>query len=701
MSNTTWSLATESSEVKQLRSFRPASQFFVVMFGLLLPLAALVIEAAGHLCADVWFDPIPTPGHMLLVATVPLVSLLYLLGRPNRFFDLLAGAATMVAFLYSLPFLPLVPLAICAIPFAGVGFLPLAPILSLATMAIVVRRAARPKAYALGMLGAGLALVALWVPAALTASWMDQGSIAFLRHLGDRPTMLRACHEERPSNPVARIMRPTPAIGVERSRRLYFQVTGKRAELEPLPARTRTFDTSEEVQSSIRQTVSRLDGSIDPDAALAYTEWTIELENTAGWNQEGTMEVALPTSAVVSRATLWVAGEEREAAYAKVGQARQAYEAVVQTNRDPLLVTTAGPGRIEARCFPIPPHGKMRFKLGITSPLTLASERQAVLETPRIVHSNFQALSTADAYFESRTLLSAPGLDPGRILRGPVNLPTRISAQRNRQVTEVWAPLGQQFVQARLATTAPPERIALVLDSSAGMARHWPQVGQVVQALKPDRIFYPSDRGAEETTSIREISPEGGKDNLPPLMRALEHYQTVVWLHADQPYAGDSLTGLQQMLERSPRDLIDVSLDGGLDAVLAELQLPGLRTLARTGDDLAADLKRLRQPQLEYRLERVSKQPEGQETSSHLARLWAWQEYGRLWPRPEATRLALEHRLITPSTGAVVLETKEQYRNAGLEPVDESTVPTVPEPGTMALLGAAAAAALARRRKAA
>ena len=70
-----------------------------------------------------------------------------------------------------------------------------------------------------------------------------------------------------------------------------------------------------------------------------------------------------------------------------------------------LLVTTAGPGRIEARCFPIPPHGKMKFKLGITSPLTLVSERQAVLETPRIVHSNFQALSTADAYFESRTLL--------------------------------------------------------------------------------------------------------------------------------------------------------------------------------------------------------------------------------------------------------------------------------------------------------
>ncbi len=700
MSNTTWNLATGSGEVKRLRSLRPASQFFVVMFGLLLPLAALIIEAAGHPCADIWFDPIPTPGHIALLATVPLVSLLYLLGRPNRFFDLLAGAATMVAFAYSIPFLPLVPLAVCAIPFAGIGFLPLSPLLSLATMAIVLRRAARPKAYALGMLGAGLALVLLWAPAALTAYWMDQGSIAFLRHLGDRPTMLRACHEEREFKPIAWLTRPLPSIGMERSRRLYFQVTGRRAELEPIPFRRSTFDTSEQEPHNIRQTSSRLDGSIDPDAALAYTEWTIELENTVGWNQEGTMEVALPAGAVVSRATLWVAGEEREAAYATVGQARQAYEAVLQTNRDPLLVTTAGPGRIEARCFPIPPNGKMKFKLGITSPLTLVSERQAVLETPRIVHSNFQALSTADSYFESRTLLSAPGLDSGRVLRGPINLPTRIAAQRNRLVSQVWAPLGKGFVQASLSTTPPPERIALVLDSSAGMARHWPQVKKAVQALQPDLICYPSDRGAEETRSLSGISPEGGKDNLPPLMRALEHYQTVVWMHADQPYAGDSLTGLQQMLERSPRDLIDVSLDGGLDAVLAELQLPGLRTLPRTGDDLAADLTRLRQPRLEYRLKRVSKQPAGQETSSHLARLWAWQEYARLWPRPEATRLALEQRLITPSTGAVVLETKQQYENAGLEPVDESTVPTVPEPGTMALLGAAAAAALARRRRA-
>ena len=46
----------------------------VMLCGITLPLVALVWEALGHPCADMWFDPIPTGGHMLLIATVPLVS---------------------------------------------------------------------------------------------------------------------------------------------------------------------------------------------------------------------------------------------------------------------------------------------------------------------------------------------------------------------------------------------------------------------------------------------------------------------------------------------------------------------------------------------------------------------------------------------------------------------------------------------------
>jgi hypothetical protein len=57
---------------------------------------------------------------------------------------------------------------------------------------------------------------------------------------------------------------------------------------------------------------------------------------------------------------------------------------------------------------------------------------------------------------------------------------------------------------------------------------------------------------------------------------------------------------------------------------------------------------------------------------------------------------------VTPVSGAVVLETKAQYAEAGLAPTDGSegpNVPTVPEPGTWALILSLALALLIARRR--
>ena len=48
--------------------------------------------------------------------------------------------------------------------------------------------------------------------------------------------------------------------------------------------------------------------------------------------------------------------------------------------------------------------------------------------------------------------------------------------------------------------------------------------------------------------------------------------------------------------------------------------------------------------------------------------------------------LAARYQLVTPVTGAVVLETEQQYRENGLKPVDAGTVPTIPEPEMVVLL---------------
>jgi len=57
-----------------------------------------------------------------------------------------------------------------------------------------------------------------------------------------------------------------------------------------------------------------------------------------------------------------------------------------------------------------------------------------------------------------------------------------------------------------------------------------------------------------------------------------------------------------------------------------------------------------------------------------------------------AMALAAQHRLVTPVSGAVVLETDAEYTRAGLTPPDAAAVPTIPEPSTWVLLIVAALA---------
>lgn len=55
-----------------------------------------------------------------------------------------------------------------------------------------------------------------------------------------------------------------------------------------------------------------------------------------------------------------------------------------------------------------------------------------------------------------------------------------------------------------------------------------------------------------------------------------------------------------------------------------------------------------------------------------------------------ATVIAAAYGIVTPLSGAVVLETAQQYQQAGLAPADplnQDSVPTIPEPETYAMVG--------------
>jgi hypothetical protein len=84
--------------------------------------------------------------------------------------------------------------------------------------------------------------------------------------------------------------------------------------------------------------------------------------------------------------------------------------------------------------------------------------------------------------------------------------------------------------------------------------------------------------------------------------------------------------------------------------------------------------------------------------SDHIARLWANERVLELMrsrgDRAEAVALATRYRLVTPVSGAVVLETQQQYDAARLTPVNQATVPTLPEPHEWVLIIIACAALL-------
>jgi hypothetical protein len=95
----------------------------------------------------------------------------------------------------------------------------------------------------------------------------------------------------------------------------------------------------------------------------------------------------------------------------------------------------------------------------------------------------------------------------------------------------------------------------------------------------------------------------------------------------------------------------------------------------------------------------------GKRVWDQLARSWAAGVVDAPSSQPAGTdlsALAASYQLVTPVSGAVVLETQQQYKDHGLTPVDPSAapaIPAVPEPSTSLLVVLTTAAALFRRNR--
>lgn len=92
--------------------------------------------------------------------------------------------------------------------------------------------------------------------------------------------------------------------------------------------------------------------------------------NPNDWTVEGDYIFPLPLDAAVSNFTLWVDGQPVQGQVLDAAQARQKYEEIVSSQRDPALLEYAGRGAVEAHVFPIPPQGERRIDLEYSQALT-------------------------------------------------------------------------------------------------------------------------------------------------------------------------------------------------------------------------------------------------------------------------------------------------------------------------------------------
>ena len=758
----------------------------IILFGVALPALTLTIELLTRMCSSTLFDPIPTIGHILLIALVPIGNLAVCLRIKNidtryiRLYSWLNGLILGISLYYTLIFLPFTPFAFVLIIYLGLGLIPLAPLLALIT-AIVLRVKLRNVCNYSGQQfkgfwgGFGLALVLLLVLSmsqivtqtglrlALSQNPETQATgVKLLRKLGNDTIMLRTCYVSNrlALEPVGLLLdltwRPVPS---DMARSVFYRVYGQPFNAVKPPRITGwgggtrinvdDFDFEQggdAVAARVRGLFleqSRLDSVIDADAGTSYTEWTLVFKNESFQQREARAQIELPPGAVVSRLTLWIDGEEREAAFNGRAKVKNAYKSIVQRRRDPVLVTTCGPDKILVQCFPVPPNGgTMKTRIGITAPVALESYGSGLVCMPGFIERNFSIPEKLkhSVWIESKTdvkpLYNSPLFTAGQVktnryaVRGSISDTGfsdgfTVQVSRNPGSKSAWTHTTRggtpRIIQQVIEESLPqaPKRIAVVIDGSARMTTYTNAIAQVLCNLPAESdvcILLAGDQVNELWRLTKGVSEdwidgavfEGGCDNIPALIEAwtvasAEPDSAILWLHATQPVelsGGEELLQKWQRLPEYPL-LYDLQFGDGPNKVAELLNgMPAVRRVARMGnsrDDLQRLLDQWNGSDALLKFRRYTKNAtntvNGVEADLHLARLWARDTVHELGSarssakKAAAVEMAMDYQLVTPVSGAVVLESMAQFESFGLEPVDPETTPDIiPEPGSCILM---------------
>ena len=771
------------------------ASFLVWTFGVVMPALVLVFEVISAFCGSVFFDPVPTWWHVACVAAVPVVNLSLLrgwFGLRKRAEGAAAGFVLMITLFYALLFLPLFHLSVIALLYVGLGLVSLTPVFAVFAswrIGVAGRRnsadTGRYKAgWRMGVLAGVLVLAVLELPGLWTRVNLNQTmgegqeeAIGRLRFWHSERVLLKACYEGNRGTQMGtdiagwlagRCLMPLTfdwggGEGVpdsERARDVFFRVTGKSFNSLKPPGSARggrllgrgdpmaefEFDDhlgGDDVAVRLRDldlAQSRMDGHVDVASGLGYGEWTMVFRNRSSEVKEARCQVRLPRGGHVSRLTLWVNGEPREAAFSTISKVKAAYRAIaVVQRRDPVLVNVCGPDTVMVQCFPVPAQGEMKIRLGITAPVVGGR-----WEMPYVLERNFgldrslehavwmQADESFEIVGESRAAPSSqdgPGhslsvsLDGESVLEG--GKAVRMAKEPKDEI--VWCedrfakPEERILIrEKRTVEVVTVARPIVVVDGSAAMKEVKSWIHEAL-AKVPDVEMILADDSARSVTlaQLKEYRYSGGRDNEPALREAIRRARgdsrPIVWIHGPQAVSLSQTEALLQGVERGSRKLniIDVEAVAGPNRLAEALGKTGCLVRGPALLNPVEDFSRLlEKPSVDdprgawqWRRAASSEGLAGRQVWDHLARGWAAataENKDVAMSDGERAELAARYQLVTLHSGAVVLETQQQYDEHGLTPVDGDAVPgipNIPEPSTGLLVLIAGLMAAMRRKR--
>ncbi len=360
-------------------------------------------------------------------------------------------------------------------------------------------------------------------------------------------------------------------------RNLYFRVTGKPFKLSRFEDSAQPYNqyVGSEI-SGLALAKSQLTGNMNPASLSGDLSWTLVLHNATGTEQEARAELELPPGAVVSQATLWVDGKQREAIFASAGRTTAASEDIVNTRRDSLLVKMLAEDKILVRCFPVPGEGRdMKIRIGFKLPLTTTEANAASMRLPRIVSSNFSQPKRHRFTLQSGEMLAEeiPGVTCSKqsnhyVLNGILKINDNLKGMKSIKVRrpdapqvvtvpDVTAPSKRYIVQQIQKVSAGAVRnLSIVIDMSDALKSDIEPIKQLLssipQKLNP-KVYLVHEQSKKDQDTI-EIVPKsrhqalaqltedafiGGQDNRNQLREALEvaaekPASAVVWIHGPQ-----------------------------------------------------------------------------------------------------------------------------------------------------------------------